>query len=485
MIAQYGHLSARSALIDPYAPAHVSDLAESGHSLDQVWRGRLAALGIEPVSSAPQHLLLRRLALDLTGRPPTPDEVREFERMDGAVRMSRFAARYLESEEFTELLAEHLWEWFEVPFPKDDLRHTRDGNISLRMALRAFASTEEPLTSLLDAALAGGSPDLFRRHRDPRDRAEFAGRTFLGIRIGCARCHNHPMDRWTQAQHLQFSALFTDPVRPKRADGSEIAAASGEFFLPGDGKPVEPRILPMGKLQNLTVSNQGSRTKVLRRFLLEGNREQMARNVANRIFGILLGRPLVDRVDDHRLSNPSLHEPVLEALTERVLFHDFRLRPVFRWIVTSDLYALSSGPPSEEILTGDPAWLYMGRREARALSSRHFLRSVESVLGVPLTYEAVPPTPLAAQLQLLNSGALQKAIRTPGSQLEAIFEFETDPDVQLEQLFLLILSRRPSEPERKEFLRFFGEAGTVDEAKAAGRDLAFALFAGREFGSIR
>jgi hypothetical protein len=151
-------------------------------------------------------------------------------------------------------------------------------------------------------------------------------------------------------------------------------------------------------------------------------------------------------------------------------------------LAVSRLYAMDSDPPAPDSLRGDPAWRYLARREARPLAGDAFLRAVRSALGVNAAPQESAGTPLARQLSLLNSGLLQQWLRAPGNQVDALFDFQSDPAVQLEQLYLLLLSRPPGPAERAEFLPLLQQA---DDPRAAGRDLAFALLASREFGSIR
>ncbi len=151
-------------------------------------------------------------------------------------------------------------------------------------------------------------------------------------------------------------------------------------------------------------------------------------------------------------------------------------------IATSQLYASSSGRPE---IDGPGTALqiqFLARREPRPMSGGQFQRALQAVLGIPLKSSEIPTTPLTQQLHLLNSGVVRDALRTPGNQVDAIIDFETDPAQRLEQLFLLILSRPPREAERQAFLPLLADQ---TDTRAAARDLAFALIASREFGSIR
>ena len=176
-----------------------------------------------------------------------------------------------------------------------------------------------------------------------------------------------------------------------------------------------------------------------------------------------------------------MHEPLLEFLAKEFQAGGTDLRKLVKTIVTSRIYALSSEPPSPGELTGDPELDFIARREARPLSSRQFKLAVESVLGVKIDRPVPPDSPLARQLYVMNSGLLQAGLKTPGNQVEAIFDFQPDPKEQLKELYQLILSRRPTEREIESLLPTL-QGG---DARTAGNDLAFALLASREFGSLR
>ena len=197
---------------------------------------------------------------------------------------------------------------------------------------------------------------------------------------------------------------------------------------------------------------------------------------------MMIGKHLVEAPSDHRLSNPAIHEPVLDLLAGELRSSGYQLRPLVQLIATSQLYAAGSRPAEVDGPGDNLQTQFLARREPRPMSGQQFQRALQAVLGVPLGPSEIPATPLTQQLQLLNSGIVQRALRTPGNQVDAIIDFETDPQQQLEQLFLLILSRPPGEAERREFLPLLADQ---TDPRTATRDLAFALIASREFGSIR
>lgn len=476
ILAHYGLASARLAISRPFdEKAFLGRATGPQHQFDAVWRATLIGLGLESAPPAPKHQYLRRLALDLVGRPPTLDEIQAFEE-DAAATVERL----LESKEFVEQWTRHLSEWFEIPPATADLRHTRERNGRLRSRVRTFVTSKEG--NLRNFARAWftepAKAEFVARFGDPRDRAEFVGRSLLGISLGCARCHNHPQDRWSQADHLQFSALFAD-ARPGKVEGTMNA---GTFFLPGDGKPVRPALLSLAG-KTVPLDSKQSHGEQLASFLQEDASEAFARNAANRIVGILLGQHLVDAPDDHRLSNPSVHGGVLlHHLAISLEEGEFRLRPFIRYVVDSQLYRASTEPMLKDVEGRDHHVRYWARREARPLEGDAYLRAVAAVLGVPQPQEAAPETPLADQLHRLNGGLLQQWLRSPGNQVDAIFEFQADARKQLEELYLLTLSRPPRKEEQKAFLSVLSKA---EDPLVAGRDLALALLLSREFSSVR
>ena len=493
ILARYGNLSARTSIKQAFSRAEPSSLDSSPtreeettqtdpsylpHPLDAVWLKRIRTLGLVSIAPASDAVLVRRLYLDLAGRPPSPYEVQRFLEMPEKNRVAVVVDELLKSKEFSKVFALHLGEWFEVPPPGKDGRNDRKINRALRQFFHESIEAEDSMSDIVRKILNEETPKLaWKRFSDPRDRAEFVGRSMLGLSIGCARCHNHPLDRWKRTEHLQFSAYFTDP-RPAPDEGM----MAGKFFQPENGKLINPVLLPLGLRTSESDTPLYTREEKLTRFVLENAADQFARNIANRIFGSLIGKYLVNPPTDHRPSNPAIHEPILDLLTQTFQAGGTDLRELVRFIVTSRLYALSSDPAGEGSLSGDPALQYLARREARPLSAAQFKTAVESVLGVEIKQPPPPESPLSRQLYVMNSGLIQAGLDHPGNQVNAIFDFEMDAGKQLEDLYMLILSRSPRSEEKSAFVSFLAKA---EETRRAGKDLAFALLASREFGSLR
>ncbi len=473
VIARYAGRNARAIIRESFNEGP-PDAAPSTHPLDVAWLAGLESLGLKPDAEADASQLARRLHIDLVGRPPTPGELDAFLALPPAKRLTKTADQLMRSEEFAQVFSGHYRRWLELPEARGEKDFEKPRNTKLRRYLLETVRQNKPLPQLARDILGSGEASGFvSRHNDPRDRAEYVGRTLLGMSIGCARCHDHPMDRWQQREHLAFSAYFAD-ARPN-PDGGMMA---GKLFLPGTGKAVQPALLQLNPAAPPAPQHRPG--DELAWSILDGGHDQFGRNVANRFFGILVGKHLVDAPDDHRLSNPAIHGALLDALVREFGHTGGDPRKLIRAIVTSRVYALASEPRAGHALAMDPAARYLARREARPLTPAQFKRAVEWVIGDALPHESPPESLLARQLYVLNSGLIQDGLVKPGNSVAAIGDFVSEPTQQLRALFRLVLSRNPKPSEAESFLPALEKQG------AAGLgDLAFALMAGREFGSLR
>ena len=473
IFARYGKFNARSVVRRPFGEKATTEKVV--HPLDRAWHTYLNELGLRPAQPASPEILVRRIYFDLMGRPPSPYELSRCEQLPGESRIPRTVDQLIATPEFDRVFARHLGEFFEIPEAGRDPRNAAQRNTRLRKVFQVSMTRKTSIAELTRTVLTDPvGQESWKHLTDPRDRAEYVGRTMLGMRIGCARCHNHPLDRWTNAEHLQFSAYFSDP-RP--APGGGMMA--GKFFVPESGTEVPPRLLP---LDNSLPPEGLTPEETLAWFILDSGNKQFARNIVNRVLGVLVGTPLVDLPDDHRITNPSVSEPMLDLLADRFVKSGSDLRQLVRFIVTSRLYAASSLPPSEENVSGDPQLRYFARRKARPLTPSQYKNAVEFVLGTKIERPSPPDSPLAQQLYILNSGLIQEGLKSPDNHIDAILDFQPQPSEQLVELYRLILSRKPKPEERDYFLPLLQLA---KQNRGVVKDLAAALLASREFGSLR
>lgn len=463
--ARFAGRDARVRVVVPFENQGRGERVAPATPLDAAWLRGLDELGLEPAPPAPPGLLVRRLHLELAGRLPTPAELHAFLADEPATRVRDCAASLLASDDFTDVATDWLVRWFEL---ERDANGARDD--AARRALRAIAAGDGSLLDALDKELANGRP-LLDRLPDPRDRAELFGRAVLGVRLGCARCHDHPLDRWRRDDHLGFSALFVDP-RPAAGAGMD----SGALFDPATGEAATPRVLDLLGRDPRT----GSPRARLRAALRDDPRA-FARNVANRVILELCGHAPVEPADDHRPTNPGVQHAMLDELVGSFVSSGYRLRPLVTALANSAAFRSDSTPGAADPLRDAARARHLARREALPLDGQQLGRVLAKALRVE--GELIGPTasPLARWLGLWNGDALHEALAMPGNALTLI-ALDDDLERQVVALSELLLTRAPRETERARFCAAL--RGSADR-DATLRDLAHAMILSREFSSRR
>lgn len=464
LTARYAGRDAVLRLMRPVGGA--DPIPATAHAADRAWLAWLGELGLPPAPRAAPLRLARRLYLDLLGRPPAPHEVRAFEALPVATALAVTVERLLATPAFVDEFTRHLAAMFELADAPTAMAAGRDA--ALRDHLRAAVAANQSLDELAAELLVPGSP-LLERFGDPRDRAEFVGRAFLGLQIGCARCHDHPQDRWRQRDHQGLAALLAT----RRAGGGELMA--GAVFDETTGDACAPRMLAIAPPQPLpATADPAVRHGALRAAVLVAS-DAFARNVCNRLLGWLLGRAPVEPVDDHRLANPPRCAPLLAAAVAEYRRTRGDLRALVRWVVTSAVWAADSEPVGDH---DELAARYLARQQARPWSADLLARASAYVLDVPPPL--LPADPLARELARRHGDWTAAAVRAPGGAIDLIAATGDDA-VALAELFLQILGRPPRPDERAALLPRLAPPPRRERFA----ELAAALLLTREFASRR
>lgn len=346
-------------------------------------------LHVPPSPLSDDAEFLRRVYLDITGRLPQAEEVRAFlaSPATGTSRLLLVDA-LLSSDAFvdywTHLFADLL------------LIHGQgDATVAYHAWLRDQIATHTPFDQMVRELLSStgdtrkvGPANFMMLAQDPRDLSEHVGRMFLGTQIGCARCHAHPADRWTQEDYHRFAAFF---ARVTREGGVVRLASQGEVDDPKTAKPLSPR--PLGA-PAISLDPGADRRRILADWLTSADNRLFSRTLVNRVWKQLLGRGLVEPVDDIRPTNPATHPALLNALAADFAGHRFDLRHLIRTIVSSRTYQLSSR--SMESNQADLR-LY-SHATLKPLPAAVFVDAVAQVTGVPDVFEGLPSGTRAVQL---------------------------------------------------------------------------------------
>ena len=366
---------------------------------------KLKMLHIAPSELCTDEQFVRRAFLDLCGVLPTPAETREFLAGQGPDRRSRLIDRLMERPEYADYWTK---KWFDV------LRVTRDainlqGSQTFQGWLRSRIEKDEPFDETARQMLTS----VGQSYRDApvnyycvtptpktitdkqflqKDLAEATAQLFLGVRLQCAKCHNHPYERWTQNDYLGLAAHFNQVKRTRmgkagpggRAERRQIEITidqkAVEFTRDSDGSAVVPSLI--GQKPAPIPANQDRRQN-LAKWLTRADNPFFAKALVNRIWYHLNGRGIVEPVDDFRDSNPSSNDPLLEALAKQFVESGYRLKPLIRTIANSRTYQLSAISNSSNASDDK----YFSHMHTRPMPAEVLLDAVCHVTGVPEVYE--------------------------------------------------------------------------------------------------
>jgi hypothetical protein len=408
---------------------------------------RLRSLQVQPSEVSEDSMFLRRAYLDLCGVLPSAAEARRFLADRDPRKRARLVDRLLQRPEYADFWAlkwADLLRNEEKAVDAKGVRHFQDW-------IRQSVSVDKPLDRFArDLITARGSTyehpeaNYYRTNLEPQKAAETTAQLFLGVRLGCARCHNHPFDRWTQEDYHGLAAFFarvrTKIADNRRRDKLDLHEINGELIVwidrqgevsnPQKGGPMPPRLPGVG---NLKLARGADRLAVLAKWLTSRDNPFFARVMANRIWNHLMGRGLVEPVDDFRESNPASNEPLLDALAADLAAHRFRQKHLIRVIMACRAYQLSSRPTA----TNKDDEANFSHVLPRLLPAETLLDALSQVTGVPEKFKGFPIGTRAAQLPGVSSGP--NFLKTFGKpeRLSAC-ECERRSETTLNQAFQLI-----------------------------------------------
>lgn len=494
-------------------------IAEQNFIDGHVYR-RLRQLNIIPADVCTDAEFLRRVQLDLIGTLPTAAEARRFLNDQRPNRRELLVDELLKRPEFATYWALKWADLLRVDRQAlghkaayDEYRWIRTAmakNMPLDAFARAVVTAEGPLSE---------NPQgyLFKAVPQPGPAASAVSQVFLGVRIECAQCHHHPYDRWSQTDYAGMTAYFTQ-LQHKKSPFGEILTAVGDPQTkhPRTGEPVFAH--PLG--QPMPEKNvDGDRRVELAAWMTSPDNPFFARNLANRVWAHMLGRGLVEPVDDVRATNPPSNPELLTALSKNLIDQKYDLRAFLKSVAMSRTY--------QQATTTNATNAKDEQNYSRALLKRMdaevLLDALCATTGVPERYEGAPPNtraielwdsqvdhyflklfgrpvrvtacecervsePSVAQvLHLLNSQRVQEKLGHEGGAVARLVR-EQPSDARLtEELYLTIFSRLPTAEETQTAVNFLQAAKPVagktpaDARRTAAEDLAWTMLNSLEF----
>lgn len=469
-------------------PFRWPDIAARNY-IDQAVYAKLKKLRVIPSETCDDTTFIRRAFLDITGTLPAPEDLRKFSDDKDSARRDHLLDQLLARKEFAELWVMKFAELLQI--------RSRDNQVYPKAALLYFEwlrdqmMTNVPLDQIVRELLTASGSTLrspaanyYQVEPDTLKLAENTAQIFMGMRIQCAQCHNHPFDRWTMNDYYGFAAFFARVGRKAGDDPRETIIfdrADGEVKHPITGASMKPKFLG----GDIPPVKEESRREVLARWLTAPDNPYFARNLANLIWAHFLGRGIIEPVDDVRLSNPASNPELLDALAAKLVEYRYDLKKLVRDICTSRTYQLSTHPND----TNASDERNFSKAAIRRIRAEVLLDCISQVTetkdkfpGLPRGAKAVEIADgntetyflqtfgrasrstvcscevkvdpnLSQALHLLNGNTVQRKI-AEGAVVKKMLDQKENPDQVIDSLYQRCFSRSPTEEEKTKLEAF-------------------------------
>jgi hypothetical protein len=501
--------------------------------IDELNLQQLNSLQLPPAPRCDDDTFLRRATLDTVGRLPTPVERAAYLANPADSRRDQLIETLLADPSFVDYWT---YRWSDLLLI-NGTRLRPEAVKAYYQWIRRQVENNTPWDAFVQQVITAtgtsfenGATNFYALHQSPEDMTENVSQAFMGLSIGCARCHNHPLEKWTNDQYYGMANMFAR-VRskgwggePRSGDGLRTlyVAAEGELVQPKKGQPQPPAPLDG---QPMDFSDPSDRRTVLATWLTDPENPYFARAITNRIWANFFGRGLVESVDDLRLSNPASNEELLAAAAEHLAEHRFDLKQLMRTILQSETYQRGSEPSPENL--GDTK--YLSRYFPRRLMAEVLLDSIDQVLGTSTAFNEIafpgadrqaidfyPEGTKAIQLydaaiastflkafgrhnreitcdcersdqpsmiqvlHLSNGETLNPKLAKPGNWIEQGLQQNWDNATFVDQVFQVALMRMPTDQERQRLLVVADEYPATERRQAL-EDLVWSVLTSTEF----
>jgi hypothetical protein len=522
----------QAALVQVMVPyADRADLAGwvDNNFIDRLAAARFRELGISPSPLCDDATFLRRAFLDAVGTLPTPDESRAFlaskdpdkrkKLIDCLLGLTGDPAQDVHNNDYA---AYWTLKWSDL-IRSNSAAIGEQGMWALHNWLMDSFRQDKPFDKLVRALItargstfSNGPANYYRIANNPQDLTEATGQLFLGIRLQCAKCHHHPYETLSQADYYGFAAFFARVGNKPSQDfglfGNEtviLVQSGGEVTHPKTGQVMKP--MP---LHGKPVAESRDRRQPLATWLTSPKNRYFASNVVNRYVDYLLGRGLVEPVDDLRATNPPSNPELMDALAHDFVKHGHSIKHLMRMIMNSRLYQLDSTPTAANAADSR----FYSHYTVKRLAAEPLLDAINSATGVPTKFEKVPlgtkaielpdaqynnyflkafgkprregicecervsEPNLAQALHTLNGDAISNKVGDGQGRVAKLLAAKKPDDEIVQELYLATLCRRPTAEEVVACRRMRQEA---PDAKSFHEDLLWSLLNSKHFLFIR
>ncbi|SFH60983.1 DUF1549 domain-containing protein [Planctomicrobium piriforme] len=482
--------------------------------IDELVTAKLKKIRLNPSDVCSDEDFLRRVSIDLVGQLPPAEEYEAFMADASADKRTKKIDELLQRKEFTEMWVSKWSEW--LMMRSGGQQQISDKSIVLYYQwLVDQVANNVPMDEMVRNILAssGGTfsnppTNFYELERDQLKVAENVAQVFMGMRIQCAQCHNHPFDRWTQDEYYEFAAFFSQIGRKRGEDVREQVVfnrGGGEVKHPVTGKNSVPKFLG-GDRPDVAGKD---RREVLAAWLASPENPFFATNFANRVWHHFFGIGIVEPVDDVRISNPASNPELLDALAHKFTEYGYDFRKLVRDICLSKTYQRST-QRNESNLTDERNFAHQSVRRIKAESMLDIISQVTNTKDdfskLPVGAHAVQiadgntttyflttfgrakretacscevrmePT-LSQALHLMNGDTVnQKMVQ--GAVLKKMIDAKLPPQEIVDHLYVSCLTRHPTQAEKDSLAPLFAEGANVNQSL---EDIYWALLNSREF----
>ena len=501
--------------------------AKRRNFIDELVLEKLQSLNLPPSPRCTDSEFIRRAFIDACGILPTGQETRDFLADKSPAKRDKLIESLLRRPEFVDYWT-YKWSdlllvstkqlkppavWSYYNWIRNNVAANTPWDVFARKVITAQGST-----------LENGAANFYVLHDDPRTMSETTSQAFLGMSINCAKCHNHPLEKWTNNQYYQMANLFAR-VRTKTGSGEGdnviFVSNSGDLIQPLTGKPQPPTPLD-GRSQS--IDSPEDRRIALADWLVSRNNPYFSRAIVNRVWANFMTVGLVEAVDDMRVTNPASNEKLLSAMARYLADQKFDLKALMRLIMQSETYQRASQTSPQNSgdtrfyshhyprrlmaevmhdavsqITAVPTQFSVDRRNAKAGIGEKYplgFRAIQlpdtqtdsyflKAFGRPerektCECERTMEPSVTQVLHIANGDTINKKLEAKNCRITKLIEDNTPNEKIVEDLYLSALSRAPTPKENQKMLKTLSGALESDR-RAVIEDLYWAVLSSREF----
>ncbi|WP_417376134.1 DUF1549 domain-containing protein [Gimesia maris] len=534
IVCNYSSKIAISKITSPYPQEIAPEVyvkSPQNNFIDELVIKQLKRLNLPPSPQSNDTDFIRRVYVDTIGTLPTPDEVQAFVKDQSSDKRNQLIDRLLDRPEFIDYWT---YKWSDLLLVNGALirpEPVKAYHAWIREHVKQNTPWDKMVRELITSqgsSIENGATNFYAIHQDPESMTENVSQAFLGLSIGCAKCHNHPLEKWTNNQYYAMANFFSR-VRAKGWGGAQSAgdgirtlfvATEGDLVQPLTGKPQPPTPLDGTPID---INSPEDRRVYLAEWLTSKDNDFFSRAITNRVWANYFGVGLVEAIDDMRESNPASNEELLAAASGYLVDHDFDLKALMKVILQSAAYQRSSQPLPEN---KDEKRFY-SRYYPRRMMAEVLLDAISQVTDVPseftMYYEPNPqktdfypkgtraiqlydssvisyflktfgrnermitcecerteePT-MVQVLHISNGDTINNKLKDKASRVTKMLDAKKTDKELIAEIYLLCLSRQPTATEERKLLRLLQETPPAEKRQAV-EDLFWGVLSSREF----